>query len=119
MVTVVSHLGSPSSGRRGGSAARQLRQAGRGDPEARAPELLLHDSAIESSVAGWLAELNPRQRQVIERRYGLNGCEVTTLEDLAAEIGVTRERVRQIQGEALDKLRAKLERRGYTRDALF
>ena len=35
------------------------------------------------------------------------------------EIGVTRERVRQIQGEALDKLRAKLARRGYTRDALL
>jgi len=89
------------------------------DDDARAPELLLHDSAIESSVAGWLAELNPRQRLVIERRYGLDGNEVTTLEDLAAEIGVTRERVRQIQSEALEKLRAKLERRGYTRDALF
>ena len=89
------------------------------DDEARAPELLLHNSAIEASVVGWLAELTPRQRLVIERRYGLNGCEVTTLEDLAREIGVTRERVRQIQGEALDKLRAKLERRGYTRDALF
>jgi RNA polymerase nonessential primary-like sigma factor len=89
------------------------------DDDARAPELLLHDSAIEASVAGWLAELNPRQRMVIERRYGLNGCEVTTLEDLAAELGVTRERVRQIQGEALDKLRAKLERRGFTKDALF
>jgi RNA polymerase nonessential primary-like sigma factor len=85
------------------------------DDEARAPELLLHDSAIESSVAGWLGELNPRQRLVIERRYGLNGCEVTTLEDLASEIGVTRERVRQIQSEALEKL----TRRGYTRDALF
>jgi RNA polymerase nonessential primary-like sigma factor len=89
------------------------------DEDARAPELLLHDSAIEASVAGWLAELNPRQRMVIERRYGLNACEVTTLEDLAAELGVTRERVRQIQGEALDKLRAKLERRGFTKDALF
>jgi RNA polymerase nonessential primary-like sigma factor len=89
------------------------------DDDARAPELLLHDSAIEASVAGWLAELNPRQRMVIERRYGLNACEVTTLEDLAAELGVTRERVRQIQGEALDKLRAKLTRRGFTKDALF
>jgi len=89
------------------------------DNEARAPELLLHDSAIESSVAGWLAELQPRQRMVIERRYGINGVEVSTLEDLAAEIGVTRERVRQIQSEALEKLRAKLERRGYTKDALF
>lgn len=89
------------------------------DDDARSPELLLHDTAIENSVAGWLAELNQRQRLVIERRYGLNGCEVTTLEDLAAVIGVTRERVRQIQSEALDKLRAKLERRGYTREALF
>lgn len=89
------------------------------DDDARAPELLLHDSAIEASVAGWLAELNPRQRLVIERRYGLNGCEVTTLEELAAEIGVTRERVRQIQSEALNKLKGKLERRGFTRDALF
>jgi RNA polymerase nonessential primary-like sigma factor len=56
---------------------------------------------------------------VIERRYGLNGCDVATLEELATEMGVTRERVRQIQGEALDKLRSKLERRGYTREALF
>ncbi len=89
------------------------------DADARAPELLLHDSAIEASVAGWLAELNPRHRLVIERRYGLNGCEVTTLEELAAEIGVTRERVRQIQSEALGKLKGKLERRGFTKDALF
>lgn len=89
------------------------------DEDARAPELLLHDSAIVASVAGWLAELSARQRRVIERRYGLGGCEVATLEELAGEMGVTRERVRQIQGEALDKLRAKLERRGYTREALF
>lgn len=89
------------------------------DDEARAPELLLHDSAIEASVARWLAELNPRQRLVIERRYGLNGCEVTTLEELATEIGVTRERVRQIQGEALAKLKGKLESRGFTKEALF
>jgi RNA polymerase nonessential primary-like sigma factor len=87
--------------------------------EARAPELLLHDSAIAESITGWLLELNARQRQVIERRYGLNGSEVATLEELASELGVTRERVRQIQGEALDKLRAKLKRRGYTRDALY
>ena len=53
----------------------------------------------------WLAELNERQRTVIERRYGLNGRDVATLEELAREIGVTRERVRQIQAEALEKLR--------------
>jgi len=92
---------------------------GLADDDARAPELMLHVAEIESAVGGWLAELNPRQRGVIERRYGLNGNEVATLDELAGEMGVTRERVRQIQGEALDRLRAKLARRGYTRDALL
>jgi RNA polymerase nonessential primary-like sigma factor len=92
---------------------------GLADDEARAPELMLHVAEIESAVGGWLAELNARQRSVIERRYGLNGYDVATLDVLAREMGVTRERVRQIQGEALDKLRAKLARRGYTRDALL
>jgi RNA polymerase nonessential primary-like sigma factor len=84
-----------------------------------APELLLHNTEIENWVRQWLSELSERQRTVIERRYGLNGRDTATLEDLAGEIGVTRERVRQIQSEALEKLRAKLERRGYTKDALF
>jgi RNA polymerase nonessential primary-like sigma factor len=92
---------------------------GLADDDARAPELMLHVAEIESAVGGWLAELNARQRTVIERRYGLNGHDVATLDVLAREMGVTRERVRQIQGEALDKLRAKLARRGYTRDALL
>jgi RNA polymerase nonessential primary-like sigma factor len=92
---------------------------GLADDDARAPELMLHVAEIESAVGGWLAELNARQRAVIERRYGLNGYEVATLDVLAQEMGVTRERVRQIQGEALDKLRTKHARRGYTRDALL
>ena len=56
---------------------------------------------------------------MIERRYGLNGREVATLEELAGEVGVTRERVRQIQAEALEKLRARLKRRGLERDDLL
>jgi RNA polymerase nonessential primary-like sigma factor len=56
---------------------------------------------------------------VIERRYGLNDRDVATLEELAREIGVTRERVRQIQAEALEKLRSRLKRRGLDRDALL
>jgi len=56
---------------------------------------------------------------VIERRYGLNDRDVATLEELAREIGVTRERVRQIQAEALEKLRQRLKRRGLNRDALL
>ena len=79
------------------------------DEDALSPELVLHNSEIEAWVRMWLAELNERQRTVIERRYGLNDRDVATLEELAREIGVTRERVRQIQAEALEKLRARLE----------
>ena len=89
------------------------------DENALSPELLLHESALETSVSAWLAELPERQRRVIERRYGLNGCMVATLDDLAGELGVTRERIRQIQGEALEKLRGRLARKGYARDDLL
>ena len=89
------------------------------DDSALAPELLLHNAEIEAWVRLWLSELNERQRKVIERRYGLHGQDVATLEELARELDVTRERVRQIQAEALEKLRARLARRGLDRDALL
>jgi RNA polymerase nonessential primary-like sigma factor len=89
------------------------------DDGALTPELLLHNTEIEAWVRQWLAELNKRQRIVIERRYGLNGRDVATLEQLAVELEVTRERVRQIQAEALEKMRARLKRRGLDRDALL
>ena len=92
---------------------------GLADENAIAPELILHNAAIEGWVRQWLEELNERQRTVIERRYGLNGRDVATLEDLAGHIGVTRERVRQIQAEALDKLRDRLKRKGLDREALL
>jgi len=92
---------------------------GLADENAIAPELILHNAAIEGWVRQWLEELNERQRTVIERRYGLNGRDVATLEDLAGQIGVTRERVRQIQAEALDKLRDRLKRKGLDREALL
>ena len=92
---------------------------GLADESALAPELVLHNAAIEAWVQLWLDALNDRQRTVIERRYGLNGRDVATLEELAGEIGVTRERVRQIQAEALDKLRERLKRKGFDRDALL
>jgi RNA polymerase nonessential primary-like sigma factor len=89
------------------------------DENALAPELVLHNAEIEAWVRQWLAELNERQRAVIERRYGLNNREVATFDELARELSVTRERVRQIQAEALDKLRARLKRRGIDKDALL
>lgn len=53
----------------------------------------------------WMGALNPRQRLVVERRFGLNGEPVHSLAEIAADLGVSRERVRQIQEEALKRLR--------------
>lgn len=53
----------------------------------------------------WLEKLTPRQRLVVERRYGLAGNDAQTLAEIATELGLTRERVRQIQVEALARLR--------------
>ncbi len=91
-------------------------QDGVADEAAASPELLLHVSGIERLVREWLAELSDRQRRVIERRYGLNGCDVVTLDQLAGELQVTRERVRQIQGEAVAKLRGRLALRGFEKE---
>jgi len=102
----------------GGEAGISIGE-GLADENALAPELVLHNAAIEGWVRQWLEELNERQRTVIERRYGLNGRDVATLEELAGEIRVTRERVRQIQAEALDKLRERLKRKGLDREALL
>jgi RNA polymerase nonessential primary-like sigma factor len=83
------------------------------------PDMQLEHHEIERLVAEWVAQLSEKQRAVIERRYGLNGRESGTLEELANELGLTRERVRQIQLEALSKLRKRLYRAGLDRDALL
>ncbi len=83
------------------------------------PEKILHDEDLHSQIRAWLDELNDKQREVVERRFGLNGREIATLEQVGADIGVTRERVRQIQVEALRRLRGMLEKRGYSIDSLF
>ena len=56
---------------------------------------------------------------MVIRRFGLRGHEASTLEEVGQEIGLTRERVRQIQVEALRRLREILERNGLSSDALF
>lgn len=70
-------------------------------------------------VRDWLAKLPDKQRIVIMRRFGLDNDDPATLEELAAEMNVTRERVRQIQQEALIKLKRALVARGVGRDSLF
>jgi RNA polymerase nonessential primary-like sigma factor len=66
-----------------------------------------------------LAELNEREREVLAGRFGLHDREPETLEDLAARLGLTRERIRQIQQESLLKLKRRMARHGVHRDSLF
>ena len=83
------------------------------------PESLLQSREVGSLVDDWLEQLNERQRQVIERRYGLKGAEVATLDLIASDLGLTRERVRQIQMESLDRLRKIVKRGNISRDSLY
>jgi RNA polymerase nonessential primary-like sigma factor len=83
------------------------------------PDIRLENIEIEHHVHEWLDQLNERQRSVIERRYGLNGLEIHTLEQLAQSLDLTRERIRQIQIEALASLRKILRRSGLSRETLL
>ena len=89
------------------------------DDNASLPEDALQLEEIGHHVHEWIKQLNDKQRWVIERRFGLNNQEPCTLEDLALELHVTRERVRQIQMESLRVLRQLLRRRGMDKDELF
>ncbi|MGD8408185.1 MAG: RNA polymerase sigma factor RpoS [Thiohalophilus sp.] len=83
------------------------------------PVTLLQDDDVKANIEQWLAQLSDKQREVVERRFGLHGYDVATLEEVGNTIGVTRERVRQIQLEALKKLRDILEKDGFSVEALF
>ena len=89
------------------------------DDNALDPEELLQTSEVGNLVNQWIEQLTDKQRRVLERRYGLGGAEVSTLEEVAVELNLTRERVRQIQIEALDQLRRVIKRGGITRENLI
>lgn len=74
---------------------------------------------IEVLLAHGLATLNEREREVLAGRYGLSDREPETLDVLAIRLGLTRERIRQIQLEALSKLKRNMMRRGIDRDSVF
>ena len=77
------------------------------DQNARQPEAAVTRSQREQELRAALDELGERTRLVLEARFGLNDREPATLEQVGAEIGVTRERVRQIETRALRELEAK------------
>lgn len=83
------------------------------------PIQMLAEKDFKYEVDRWLNALNEKQRAVISRRFGLRGFEASTLEDVGAEIGLTRERVRQIQVEALNHLKEMLKSRGITAEVFY
>jgi RNA polymerase nonessential primary-like sigma factor len=83
------------------------------------PDILAEHHEITVQVRDWLSRLPDKQRIVIVRRFGLDNDDPATLETLADEMGITRERVRQIQQEALIKLKRSFASRGVGRDALL
>lgn len=83
-----------------------------------------HDEHIQSegirlNICHWIHELPEKQREVICRRYGLCGYQEATLEQVAQELGVTRERIRQIQMESLKKLKEIMHTHGYSFEEIF
>lgn len=89
------------------------------DEAAADPAELLQESNLRGSIDGWLDQLSGKQQEVLARRFGLRGYKMSTLEEVGSEIGLTRERVRQIQVEALKRLRDILEKQGLSCETLF
>jgi RNA polymerase nonessential primary-like sigma factor len=83
------------------------------------PDVKFEEMEIQQWVQKWMRHLSARQTIVMERRYGLNGHEVQTLTQLSKGLKLTRERVRQIQMETLERLRTLVQNDGvFARDVL-
>jgi RNA polymerase nonessential primary-like sigma factor len=89
------------------------------DQENSDPASLLQNTNISGNLEKWLNALPDKHAEVLSRRFGLRGYEMSTLEEVGSEIGLTRERVRQIQVEALRKLREIVEKNGLTGEDLL
>lgn len=83
------------------------------------PSVELQKQNVFASLDRWIDELSEKHREVLARRFGLRGYDASTLEDVGAEIGLTRERVRQIQVEALKRLKEIMEKHGLSANLLF
>lgn len=83
------------------------------------PEVTTQDDNMSQVLTVWLDKLSDKQKDVLARRFGLFGYEPSTLEEVGREIGLTRERVRQIQVEGLRRLREILVGEGLDIESLF
>ena len=83
------------------------------------PSIALQASDLSDNLNDWLGELPDKHREVLARRFGLRGYNISTLEEVGNEIGLTRERVRQIQVEALKKLKVIIQGNGLSSEDLI
>jgi len=83
------------------------------------PTGVAQNHEVERLLTTWIDTLSQREKEVLEGRFGLKDREPETLEVLSERLGLTRERVRQIQNEALLKLKRQMTRNGINREALF
>ena len=102
-----------------GDAGAESVLDGVADDGASDPMSLMLSTELEVLLQHGLDELNEREREVVACRYGLGDREPETLEVLAERLHLTRERIRQIQQEALLKLKRRMIRKGVDRDSLF
>ena len=79
----------------------------------------MQNEQLKAHIDRWLDLLPEKSHDVICRRFGLRGHDVTTLEEVGRAIGLTRERVRQIQVDALKALRFMLSEEGFAQDAVI
>ncbi|MGK8893823.1 RNA polymerase sigma factor RpoS [Burkholderia gladioli] len=89
------------------------------DDQSQSPDAEVQHRELKTLTRAWLSRLSDKHRHVIERRFGLNNIEPATLEELADEMGLTRERVRQIQQEALVRLKRFFASNGVRKDAVL
>jgi RNA polymerase nonessential primary-like sigma factor len=83
------------------------------------PAEIIEDRNLKKQLEECLNLLNEKQRAILARRFGLCGFEEATLEEVGIEVGLTRERVRQIQVEALKMLRVIMQEKGILSETLF
>ena len=83
------------------------------------PAQCAQQERVNAILDVWVFKLSDKQRAVVERRFGIHGQRRLTLEQIGKEIGVTRERVRQIQLDALKNLRSMMESHGIYGDSML